>query len=157
MIWYDDGMLIDLIRLPKFRFVQGVPGCGKTTCIINNVKLPRESLGDLVLFPTREGVLDFRRRLQQKYPKLDMSGFIKSHYKTIDSFLMHDNTLKYDRLIVDEVLIVHFGSIVFALLKCDVREVILLEDRLQIPYINRTPATKVIYSELKVDFIDNVE
>lgn len=49
--------------------------------------------------------------------------FAKTRYKTIDSYLMHDDSTKFDRLIVDEAFTVHFGSIVFSLLKSSVREV----------------------------------
>lgn len=159
MVLYEKcrNVSFDIMHLPNFLFIQGVPGCWKTTYIINNVKLPFSSLGDLVLFPTCKGAVDFRKRLQEKYSKLDTSKFIKSHYKTIDSYLMHDDAAKYDRLIVDEALMVHFDSIVFAILKSGVKEVILLGDKLQIPYINRTPAVQVIYSELKAEFVDRVE
>lgn len=70
---------------------------------------------------------------------------------------MHEDISKFDRLIVDEARMIHLGSIVFALLKSGVKEVIMLGDKKQIPYINRTPTSEVLYSELKPEYVDEVE
>lgn len=52
----------------KIQLIQGVPTlqCGKTTTLLNNYRA-----GDLVLFPTREGADDFRKRFQELHPECE--------------------------------------------------------------------------------------
>lgn len=56
------------VNVPKFLFIQGVPGCGKTTYIktfvLNNNGVPNDSnKGVMVLFPTKEGAKQFRSQI----------------------------------------------------------------------------------------------
>lgn len=53
---------IDQLKLPVIDFVNGVPGCGKTTYIVNN----HNSVTDLVLTSTRESKMDIVRRVEKK-------------------------------------------------------------------------------------------
>ncbi|KAG8261668.1 hypothetical protein J6590_067735 [Homalodisca vitripennis] len=122
----------------RLKLVQGVPGCGKTTFIINN---HRE--GDLVLFPTRDAAVDFRKRLKLKREETSAKE-IKDSCRTVHSFIINStdhlkNGGKYKRVIVDEALMLHAGEILFACALAGVSEALLIRDKNQIPYINRTP------------------
>lgn len=131
----------------KLNLVQGVPGCGKTTFILNNCVV-----GDLVLFPTRDAAKDFKTRYQKLHPELEVS-FIDDHCRTLHSFIINSTKhmksgSKYQRLIVDEALMLHAGEILFAAALSGVREVMLIGDVNQIPYINRTESFEVKYHNI---------
>lgn len=128
--------------LPKIKFIEGVPGCGKTHYILTHLQ-PM----DLVLFPTREGAKDFRRRYSKMQNDSDATE-LKQRFKTIHSFLINGSTISpFKRLIVDESLMLHAGEILFSIAKAEVEEVLLIGDSKQIPYINRTPQCEVKYAE----------
>lgn len=120
--------------------VSGVPGCGKTTEAINNFVLPKAHVkGDLILFPTKVAALDFRDRLQKKNSDLD-DNTLRRHVMTIDSFLINDPGYPaYNKLIIDEALMLHCGAIFIAALKAHVQDIYLIGDVKQIPWVNRTP------------------
>lgn len=120
----------DEIKKPLIRPVQGMPSCGKTTYILGIFK-PNGS--DLILCPTRERAEDVRDRLLTTVSK----KIRKNTARTIDSYLMNADSKKVKRLIIDEALMLHVGAIVHAILKSGAEEVILIEDRLQIPFIKR--------------------
>ncbi|KAG8321720.1 hypothetical protein J6590_041171 [Homalodisca vitripennis] len=93
----------------ELELVQGVPGCGKTTFIIN-----KYTKGDLVLFPTRECATDFRNRLKQKDQTARYND-IKDSCRTIHSFIINSTNHiksggKYNRLIIDEALMLHAAN-----------------------------------------------
>lgn len=95
----------------KIKLVQGVPGCGKTTFIINNYKD-----GDLVLLPTKEGSRDLRERLGQKQSN---SNDTKDACRTVHSFLINKTKYMesggtYKRVIFDKALMMHAGEILYA-------------------------------------------
>ncbi|KAG8247578.1 hypothetical protein J6590_057869 [Homalodisca vitripennis] len=97
---------IDNMKEINLELAQGVPGCGKTTFIVNAYEE-----GDLILFPTREGASDFRLRLKREYPKYDPISTNDS-CRTVHSFLINSTDhLKrgghYKRLIMDEALMLH--------------------------------------------------
>ncbi|KAG8246240.1 hypothetical protein J6590_088593 [Homalodisca vitripennis] len=136
MIKYCTTLLKKLILTSYFlslrsTWVQGVPGCGKTTF---------ES-DDLVLFPTRKGATDFRSRLKEKHPEKFVR--LKDSCRTIHSFIIHSTQhLKaggtYRRLIVDEALMPHAGEIFFAaaLAKVDILNAGLSDHTAQLCKIN---------------------
>ncbi len=160
----DDTVLLNDIRLyessgrldmtaiskPRIQMIQGVPGCGKTTYILKQFR----ASGDLVVCPTREGAEDVRDRLR---PRGFTPKFLKTHVRTVDSYIMNGGSESFKRLIVDEALMLHFGSIVLCILKSQVDEVYLIGDKLQIPYINRLPTCSVMYHQVSPALIDDEE
>lgn len=117
--------------------VQGAPGRGKTTYILNNYKH-----GDLILFRRRYSTQEFRKRLRNTYPNTNKYITIDT-FRTVHSFIInltqhikHEN--KYEVLTVDEPLKMHAGEILFAAILSGVREAIIVGDINKIPYINRT-------------------
>lgn len=127
---------LDKVANTKLQLVQGVPGCGKTTFIINSILEQ-----DLVLFPTKEAAADFRTRLRQERP--DMNIDVNDSCRTVHSFIINlTNHLKrggrYRRLVLDEALMLHAGEVLLACALAGVSEALLIGDRHQIPYINRT-------------------
>nr|WMK31240.1 285.6 kDa replicase [Rose latent virus 1] len=132
--------------IPEIEYIEGVPGCGKTTYVINNhvaskfdrpykgadVRLVER--GDLVLTATKEAAKDFRTRLTEKGERAE-----KWQYRTIDSFLLNGRGLKFDKIWVDEALMMHVGSIFMACHMARAKKLVLIGDRKQIPYISRLP------------------
>lgn len=120
----------------KVYLMQGVPGCGKTTFILNNY-LP----GDLVLFPTRDSAQDFRTRFHKHNPNQNKTTS-KDYFRTLHSFLINSSHHiqqgnSYKRVIIDEALMMHAGEILFAANCAGAQEIMLIGDINQIPYINR--------------------
>ncbi|QKN22697.1 replicase [Erysiphe necator associated virga-like virus 1] len=134
---------LDEYVLPHIKLIQGVPGCGKTTYILNKVEE-----GDLVLFSTREGAADFRSRVSKKRPDRG-EQYLRKHYRTVHSYIINrDVREKFRRVYVDEALMMHCGEVLFAAHLAGAEEVILLGDVNQIPYINRTPQCSVAHSAI---------
>lgn len=74
--------------------VVGVPGCGKTTFILNDHKT-----GDLVLTSSAEGAADIRDRRSKNQNIEDF----KRNFRTIDSYLLNSRE-EYDNVWIDEAL-----------------------------------------------------
>lgn len=117
------GNLNDFV-LPKMNFIQGVPGCGKTTYILTKHKPSR----DLVLTATREAAEDIRERLNTREVK---------SYTTSHSYLINSDD-KYDTVWFDEVLMRHPGEVILIAIKSGCKVMNLLGDRHQIPFIDRS-------------------
>nr|WDV81963.1 MAG: polyprotein [Martellivirales sp.] len=112
------------------KFVQGVPGCGKTTYIIDRCKD-----NDLVLTVTRSARDDFERRYKNKFV---IKGEKKiKNIKTVDSFLINYKNEKYDKVYFDEAFMVHAGNVILVALLTGCIEMYCLADALQIPYVER--------------------
>jgi len=141
-------ILWENFRLPDVGLVQGVPGCGKTTYIINK-HTPSEiscvtrgkrkiytvvKYGDLVLTSTREAASDIRDRITKKY------GYAsRRQYSTVDSYLLNRRNMQFDVVYIDEALMQHAGIIAILCHFTQCRKMILLGDKCQIPFINRIP------------------
>lgn len=137
--------------MPSVSMTQGLPGCGKTTFILNNCTVPGVGVkGDLVIFPTHKGAEDFRNRLLRVHP--DASSYIKSIYHTSHSFLLNHDGEKFERVIVDEALMFHTGELMLVTLRSGCKEMIIIGDEKQIPYINRNPTCHVRY-ESPLNFV----
>nr|WQM60660.1 MAG: ORF1 protein [Riboviria sp.] len=122
-------------------FYQGVPGAGKTQLILSNNKGKRENL---ILTVTREAKEDMRKRASEM--NLILS---KDRIRTVDSYLLHGGAVDVDELWIDEALLVHAGSLMWAAYVSGCRKLVLVGDRAQIPYINRTGET-VVYSNVNI-------
>lgn len=137
--------------------VSGVPGCGKTTKAIRNFYIAKDvdDLGDLILFPTRVACLDFRDRLKKKNPDIE-EDYLRNHVMTVDSFLINDKKYpSYKKMIVDEALMLHCGNIFVAAVKAKVKDIYLIGDVKQIPWVNRT--SLLVKHQLITDIVDPAE
>lgn len=121
-------------KIPIIKWYDGVPGCGKTSFIVS-----RHTPGkDLVLSQTRAGIKDIRDAVLAKYGQL-CSKQLFTDYRTVSSFIInHTSNKTYDRIYIDEALMMHAGYIGYVVKLCGASEVIALGDSKQIPYIERS-------------------
>ncbi|APT35498.1 ORF1 [Nesidiocoris tenuis virus] len=139
-------------RLPKLRFVLGVPGCGKSTYIAK-ARLPHEK----VWTATRLGKSDVIKKIKGD----------KDMVRTIGSILIKgDNTMTHmknqpTRVFVDEVIMAHAGEVMARAQELDIDEMICLGDLKQIPFIARIAEVKLHYSKISdmankdIEFLTN--
>lgn len=146
---YNSIKQIDIPKITdmNLNLVQGVPGCGKTAFILNSYKT-----GDLILFPTKDSAIDFRKRFSSRYKSVTKNT-CNDTFRTLHSFLINSTQhlqqgKSYNRLIVDEALMMHAGEILFAAVKSGVREIMLIGDKNQIPFINRSQALEVKFHNI---------
>nr|UTQ79656.1 replicase protein [Myzus persicae nege-like virus 1] len=134
LILYERCKNVDLrnFSLPDLKFIQGVPGCGKTHYIIHNHKISdNKSDNDLVLTTTREGAADLLKRVQEI--NADAS---KDNYSTSHSYIINRRT-PARTVWIDEALMKHAGEIFLVAYFSRCTTMHLLGDTAQIPYINR--------------------
>ncbi|CAH2083953.1 unnamed protein product [Euphydryas editha] len=117
-------------ELPALKWINGVPGCGKTTHIVGNF----DEEGEIVATTTLEAAKDLKEKLTHRYGKK-----AKSKVRTMASILVNGfhEGVKINRLTVDEALMNHFGAIVMAARLSEAKEVVLVGDINQLPYIDR--------------------
>ncbi|CAH2083697.1 unnamed protein product [Euphydryas editha] len=117
-------------ELPALKWINGVPGCGKTTHIVGNF----DEDGEIVATTTLEAAKDLKEKLAHRYGKK-----AKSKVRTMASILVNGfhESIKINRLTVDEALMNHFGAIVMAARLSEAKEVVLVGDINQLPYIDR--------------------
>lgn len=124
--------------MPLITWVEGVPGCGKTTWVVNNFKVD----GDIVITTTTQAAEDLREKLTQREV-----ADVKTRVRTMASMLV--NGVKAPgsctRVIVDEALMNHFGAIVMAIRLAGASEVLLIGDRNQLPFIDRNNLFQMLY------------
>lgn len=136
------GETLDLAQyvLPRIVLVNGVPGCGKTYYILKKMKVGTGDDADLALFATREGAIDFRRRLVADKDR-NLTGrepWLNQCIKTVHSFIINgDHGRKYARVFVDEALMMHAGEILISVALAGAEVVEILGDTNQIKFINR--------------------
>nr|QRW42083.1 MAG: RNA-dependent RNA polymerase [Culex pipiens-associated Tunisia virus] len=134
-----DINIYDNITDVDVKFVQGVPGCGKTTYICSNV-----NDGDLILASTREGVKSIESKIKKNVV-----------IKTLHSYLMNPNK-QFETVWIDEFLMRHYGEIILVILKSKCKRIVLIGDKAQIPYFNKCPSFLLNYSK-STDFITPTE
>lgn len=130
---------LELKRPPVIEWVNGVPGCEKTTYIMRNHSKPTKFLAaDLVLTASKESNNIMRSRA--KNDGVDDKS-VKEHYRTIGSWLMHGPgqgfTGTYDTIYVDEALMVHAGAVAFCAVQAGCKKLVMLGDTHQIQFIDR--------------------
>lgn len=92
--------------LPRFYWLNGPPGCGKTYMIVQNF-----NLHTIVLTATCAGATDVVRALVHKGYDEDEA---EKGVKTAAAAMMNPKYLKgFSRILVDEATMVHPGQIVF--------------------------------------------
>ncbi|APG77660.1 RdRp [Hubei virga-like virus 17] len=141
---YDvaEKISINGVRFPPIELVLGVPGCGKTTYLLNKHVKGK----DMILSSTKEGSLDIKRRLGINQEGDEKGSKLAYMYRTGHSYLMHGKE-KCDVLYVDEALMVHPGQIIYCAVKASANKVVCVGDDAQIPYDPRIP-TAVTTSEV---------
>lgn len=135
-----DSVVFDSWEVPKITWINGVPGCGKSTWIVRSFR-PN---GDLIVTTTTEAAKDLKEKLS-----LRIGADVRSKVRTLKSVVV--NGLKAPergschRLMVDEALMNHFGEIVMAAMVTSAKEVLLIGDVNQLPYIDRENLFKQLY------------
>ncbi|URQ09136.1 RNA-dependent RNA polymerase [Halyomorpha halys negev-like virus 1] len=130
---------VDNLKLVPITFVQGVPGGGKTTYILNNNK---DSTNNLILTVTREARDDMTQRAKDR--KLALGS---DRIRTVDSFLLNYLTMsEVEEVWIDEALLVHCGIWCWISLLSNCKRMIVVGDIAQIPYINRS-GLEIHYNE----------
>ncbi|XP_050550003.1 uncharacterized protein LOC126910728 [Spodoptera frugiperda] len=125
--------------VPNIKWINGVPGCGKTTWVVENLDEER----DVVATTTTEAAKDLREKLARR-----LGDRVKSKVRTMASIL--SNGFKPGercyRLTVDEALMNHFGAIIMAVRLSGASEVVLVGDINQLPYIDRENLFELNYA-----------
>lgn len=126
----------------SFELVDGVPGCGKSTMIVNSAN----PCVDVVLSTGRAATDDLIERFASK-------GFpckLKRRVKTVDSFLMHcvDGSLTGDVLHFDEALMAHAGMVYFCAQIAGAKRCICQGDQNQISFKPRVSQVNLRFSSL---------
>lgn len=110
----------------KFELVSGVPGCGKTTYIMENHKI-----GDLVLSATKEGAREFRKRAYD-----NGEPDVQRNYRTVYSYLYNTHD-RYETVYVDEAMMMHPGMMYAIMCGTRCKRLVMVGDVRQIPYYVR--------------------
>jgi hypothetical protein len=123
---------------PKAHLEQGVPGCGKTTSIVNSCVS-----GDLIIASTTNNADDIKTKLSEKM-KTGVTVL------TVDSYLINhkDKSFENGDCYVDESLMQHAGSIVMMMVCSLAKKYRLYGDILQIPFVNRCQSVGAVRYEL---------
>ncbi|XP_050553864.1 uncharacterized protein LOC126911310 [Spodoptera frugiperda] len=134
-----EGVLFGGWDTPTFHWTNGVPGCGKTTWIIDQFEAER----DLIVTTTTEAANDLRDKLSCR-----IGGMVKSKVRTMASILVNGfkEQESCHRMMVDEALMNHFGAIVMAARITQAKEVLLIGDVNQLPFIDRDNLFPLIYT-----------
>lgn len=124
---------VDRLANTQFVLVQGVAGHGKTREIVEKhvPKLKNNSVGDLILTPTKAGKGVLWDRTISKHG-LDPNVLDKNYYRTITSFLIHKNVVS-KHIFVDEVMMVHVAMVLACAYHAEADVVYLYGDTQQIP------------------------
>nr|APG77626.1 hypothetical protein [Shayang virga-like virus 1] len=154
-VMYSRVADVDLSELSfdhlRITLIEGVPGCGKSTYILNEHKFSDVDCEHVVLTATKETAEDMKRRVSQKYGVSVDDPIMKKRYRTCDSFLMHykARSENIDTLWVDEGLMKHFGEIMWCVYLSGARNLRICGDRAQIPFINRNGSIFLQFSDLE--------
>lgn len=119
-------------EMPEIDWIDGVPGCGKTTYILEN-HVPGK---DLVLTQTRAAISEIRTKIKLE-GKLPVNS-LNTDYRTVSSFIINNTDKKYERVFIDEAVLMHAGYTGFIASLSGAKHIILLGDSRQIPYIERS-------------------
>lgn len=136
------------VDLPVFFWLDGVAGCGKTQIICRTYVHGR----DMVLAASTATVEEIRNRLIRDVQLTGekLKNFVDDVQFTVrtdaSATLMKRISLSFtkgkrfvpERLFIDEATMEHGGQLVLAAVQCKPKTVILLGDRRQIPFHDRT-------------------
>lgn len=118
----------------ELTLVLGVPGCGKTTLILNSIKS-----GDSVVAATREGAISIGNRVAPhlKIPKV----------RTVHSYIINKIPGECETLYVDEVAMRHFGEVMISVYMSGCKSVIMVGDKKQIPFFTILTEVFMLYAD----------
>jgi hypothetical protein len=134
VIPYLDSIFYFSRNLPTIHLVDAMAGAGKTTRVIKE-HVRNEHL---VINITRHGVDSYIRRCNGN----------NDYYRTIDSVLMH-GCPEAPKLWIDEGLMAHAGAIYICMHMCKCKDVVVLGDTKQIPYVVRLPSYVISHNEIQ--------
>lgn len=139
---------VETVSVSKLVWVNGVPGCGKTTYIVESHRPAVDGIvHDMIVSATCEGVCAIRMKVKEKF-QVD-EGALKRDYRTLASLLINGtHGCKYERVFLDEALMVHAGAIGFVMYVTGCKELCMLGDRNQIPYVDRDHVCEILYSDV---------
>lgn len=144
--WLIYNNLVDVFsnvedRNIRFELIDGVPGCGKSTMILNSCDVRREA----VIGEGRNATDDLRERFKKK--KFIPAKTANHRIRTLDSVLLAEGECipKADKFHFDEALKVHYGAIMFCADKLGAKEVLAQGDRAQLPMICRVEGIELKY------------
>ncbi|AAA47082.1 136K protein [Pepper ringspot virus] len=145
--------LLKLEVLPldcKFKLVDGVPGCGKSTAIVESAN----PLFEVILSMGKEATEDLIARFSKK--KFGIN--IKKRVRTVDAFLMHCSNGECigETLHFDEALMAHAGMVFFCAQLAKAKLVVCQGDQKQIAYKPRVAQVNLKFLSL-VGRFDEVE
>ncbi|GBP00851.1 hypothetical protein EVAR_50142_1 [Eumeta japonica] len=113
---------------PKITWINGVPGCGKTTWIVQEFDNKR-----IIVTATIEAAEDLKRKLANR-----IGAEATTRVRTMASILVNGfKEHTHNRLLIDEAMMNHFGAIITAALLAKAKELLLIGDINQIPHIDR--------------------
>ncbi|GBP79434.1 RNA replication protein [Eumeta japonica] len=113
---------------PKITWINGVPGCGKTTWIVQEF-----DKRDCIVTATIEAAEDLKRKLANR-----IGAEATTRVRTMASVLVNGfKEHTHNRLLIDEAMMNHFGAIITAALLAKAKELLLIGDINQIPHIDR--------------------
>nr|ATO98263.1 alpha A protein [Lychnis ringspot virus] len=130
-------------RPVKFSLIEGVPGCGKSTAILNAASSRKHA----VIGEGRKAIDDLRERFIKE--KKWSAANARKRVRTLDSVLLAtqpENVPTCEGFHFDEALKVHFGAILLCADKVRAKYVIGQGDRAQLPMINRVEGVDLAFS-----------
>lgn len=135
---FEGGNPVHWVK-PTIIWVNGVPGCGKTTWVMSQVDAEK----DIIVTTTTEAAKDLREKLEPR-----IGDRAKKRVRTMASLLVNGlyKGESCTRLMVDEALMNHFGSIVMAIQIAKASEALLIGDNNQLPYIDRNNIFPMLYN-----------
>jgi len=110
----------------RFKLVEGVPGCGKTSEIIRVT-----SRGDLAAAASRAATAEINERLVK-------AGKTYAVARTVGSWI-HGNRVRGKTLIIDEGLKLHPGEVIYIAERMGIENVLVFGDRNQLDFKPRVP------------------
>lgn len=121
-------------EMPQIKWVDGVPGSGKTKTIVKQHKPGH----DLILCQTKASVKEVRDRVKDLLDATNKVERLKLDYRTVSSFIINGSDRKYKRVFIDEAILMHAGYVGFISKISGASEILLYGDSKQIPYIERS-------------------
>lgn len=126
--------------VPEFTWINGVPGCGKTTWIVDHF-YPQT---DVIITTTIEAAKDVKERLRARIGD-KAKGKVRTMASVLVNGLKDHERLTCRRLLIDEALMNHFGAIIMASWIAGVRETVMVGDKNQLPFIDRAKVFELQY------------